>query len=470
MGPVSRRSFLGTCAAAPLLRAAPNRRYNVLFLIADDLNTELEPYGSTNVHTPNLSMLARKGVVFQQNHCQFPLCQPSRASLLSGRRPDTTGVYTLQTPTRAHMPDTIFLPEFFRKNGYFTAHAGKVYHTGDHAEDPRSWDEELREYGKTPDPKTIIRKVKGDGPKGHTFEYDVLNVSDPQMPDGMMAAKAVSYIEQAVRAGRPFFVGAGFRRPHAPYAAPKPHFDRHPWQSTSLPAGVPTPPLIKPAFNYAPPDRPMPEQQVREFRAAYFSCVDFVDAQVGVVLSALDRLNQWQTTVVVMTADHGYHLGDHGGLWHKLSLFENSTRVPLIVYAPGAAANGHACARLTESVDIYPSLVELCGFDAPSGLEGTSFAPLLGDPSKPWKRAAFSMVGRGDELAEAPEKIAFFGRTIRTERWRYTSWDGGKMGEELYDHASDPAELHNLATAAAHAATIRTLRSQLVEGWRAARL
>ena len=468
----SRRSFLRSCSVAPWVRtAAAAPRQNVVFIIADDLNTEVDCYGSRNTTTPNINRLARKGVVFGQNHCQFPLCQPSRASLLSGRRPDTTGVYTLKTPTRVRMKDTIFLPEFFRRNGYYTAHAGKVYHTGDAAEDPRSWDEEFREFGKTPPPEAIIRKVKGNGPKGHTFEWDVLNCSDAQMPDGIMAHKAVSYIEKAVRMNKPFFVGAGFRRPHAPYAAPKPYFDRHPWQNTSLPDSPPGQfaKLLKAAINYAPPDKPLTEEQVREFRAAYFSCVDFVDAQVGVVLDALDRLDLWKNTVVVFCADHGYHLGDHGGLWHKLSLFENGTRVPLIVYAPDQAANGYTCSRLTESVDIYPTLTELCGFDAPSGLEGTSVVPLLRNPARKWKRGAFCIVGRGEELAEAPENILFFGRTVRTEQWRFTEWDGGKQGEELYDHQADPGELNNLARTSAHAGTVKRLRSLLQEGWRSAR-
>jgi iduronate 2-sulfatase len=467
---VSRRSFLGSSLVAPGLMAAPRQRYNILFLIADDLNTELNCYGSRNVATPNLDRLAKNGVVFQQNHCQFPLCQPSRASLLSGRRPDTTGVYTLQTPTRIRLRETVFLPELFRQNGYYTAHAGKVYHTGEHAEDPRSWDEELREFGKNPPPEAIIRKVTANGPKGHTFEWDVLNYSDPQMPDGIVAQRAVAYIEKAVREGRPFFVGAGFRRPHAPYAAPQAYFARHPWQTASLPADPPGqfPKLLKAAVNYAPPDRPLTEQQVREFRAAYFACVDFVDAQVGIVLQALDRLSLWKNTIVVFSADHGYHLGDHGGLWHKLSLFENSTRVPLIVYAPDQPGNGSVCRRLTESVDLYQTLAELCGFDLPSGLEGTSLAPLLRNPTREWKRAAFCMVGRGEELAEAPERIAFFGRSVRTARWRYTEWDGGKRGEELYDHSADPGELNNLAKKPSHAETVRTLRQLLHAGWQSA--
>src|SRR5436190_4561053 len=460
----TRRSFFGAIAALPAIKAAAAaRRYNVLFMIADDLNTELDCYGSANVRTPNIARLARAGVIFGQNHCQFPLCQPSRASVLSGRRPDTTRVYTLKTPTRVQMPDAIFLPELFRKNGYYTAHAGKVYHTGDHAEDPRSWDDELRDFGKDPPAEAVIRKVKADGPRGHSFEWDILRTADDQTPDGITTRKAVAYMEHALGTGKPFLVGAGFRRPHSPYAAPQPWFERHPWQKTSLP---PDPAeqfqrLLPAAINYAAPDRPLTDQQVREFRAAYFACVEFVDSQVGVLLGAMDRLDLWKNTIVVLTADHSYHLGDHGGLWHKLSLFENSTRVPLIVYAPDQPANGKTCRRLTEGADIYPTLVELCGLDRPGGLEGKSVAPLLRNPGSPGKRAAYSMVGRGPEPAEAPENILFFGRTVRTERWRYTEWYQGKRGAELYDHSTDAGELNNLAEKKQHAATVRELRTLL---------
>jgi uncharacterized sulfatase len=467
---VTRRSVLGALTAAPAILHAAPERHNILLIVADDLNTELGCYGSRNVQTPNIDRLGRTGVIFQRNYCQFPLCQPSRASLLSGRRPDTTGVYTLKTPTRVRMPDAVFMPEFFRRNGYFSAHAGKVYHTGDHAEDPRSWDEELRDFGKDPPASTVIRQVKANGPKGHTFEWDVLNQTDEQTPDGTMSAKAVSYMESAIRMEKPFFVGCGFRRPHAPYAAPQPHFARHPWESTAPPPGPADQlqKLVKAAINYAPPEKPLTRRQVLEFRAAYFACVELVDAQVGVLLKAMDRLNLWKNTVVVLTVDHGYHLGDHGGLWHKLSLFENSARVPLIVYAPGQKGNGSVCRRLTEGVDVYPTVAELCGFDAPSGLEGSSVVPLLRDPSRSWKRAAYTMVGRGEELAEAPEKIAFFGRSIRTERWRYTEWDQENRGAELYDHDNDAGELNNLAGNAAHAGTRKDLARLLHAGWRAA--
>ncbi|MBL8175206.1 MAG: sulfatase-like hydrolase/transferase, partial [Bryobacterales bacterium] len=219
---MTRRSFL---ASLPLLAATS--RPNVLFVVADDLNNALGCYGHPDVRTPNLDRFARRAVVFDRAYCQFPLCQPSRTSLLSGRRPDSTRVLTLQTPTRQHLGDTVFLPEFFRKSGYFTAHAGKIFHTGDHAEDPRSWDEETRDYDKQTPSETILEQAKVQGPRGHSFAWSSTSQRDEDTPDGVFARTAASYIERAAKTKQPFFVATGFRRPHSPYSAPKPYFDRY---------------------------------------------------------------------------------------------------------------------------------------------------------------------------------------------------------------------------------------------------
>jgi uncharacterized sulfatase len=193
-----------------------------------------------------------------------------------------------------------------------------------------------------------------------------------------------------------------------------------------------------------------------------------MDAQFGVLIEAMDRMGLWDETVVIFTSDNGYHLGDHGGLWHKNTLFEESARVPLIVWAPGRRGMGSRCARLVELVDLYPTLAELCGLPAPDRLEGTSLAPLLEDPSRPWKKGAFTMQGRGKERTEAARDIVFTGHSVRTERWRYTEWDEGRQGIELYDHASDPSELRNLAGSSGHRIIERELRALLRGGWRAA--
>lgn len=470
----NRRQFLGSVAAAagasllPTALFAQNRqRRNVLFIVADDLNRALGCYGHPVVKSPNLDRLARRGVVFGNAQCQYPLCQPSRVSFLSGMRPDTTKVWTLQTPTREHLRDHVFLPEHFRNQGYFTAISGKVYHTGDHAEDPRSWEVESREFGKSPKPEEILEGAEAEGPKGHSFSWASLKTPDEQTPDGIVARRAVEYMERALREKRPFFVGAGFRRPHSPYAAPKKYFDMYALDSLPL---LRTPlghfsRLLPAAVNHDPPEKPLSDTVVRQFLRAYYASTSFMDAQAGVLFDALDRLKLWDNTVVVFVSDNGYHLGDHGGLWHKNTLFDQSLRLPLLAWAPGMKAGGKRCDRIVELVDIYPTLAALCGLPAVNGLEGYSFAPLLDDPGRAWKKAGFSMQGRGKEAAR---DIEYFGRSVRTERWRYTEWDEARKGVELYDHSRDPDELENLAGSPQHKAAAAELRRLLHAGWKAA--
>ncbi len=465
----TRRAFITSLPAAAVLKAA--RRPNVLFIVADDLNNDLGCYGHPVVRSPHIDALARRGVVFERAYCQFPLCQPSRVSFLSGRYPETTKVWSLDTPTRQYLGDTILLPEHFRRQGYFTAHAGKIFHTGDHAEDARSWDEELREFGKSPPKEAVLESGTAAGPEGHTFEWAVLRSKDEETPDGLVAHKAVEWMEKAVRAGKPFFVGAGFRRPHAPYAAPKKYFDQYVLERIPLPA---TPAdhagrLLPAAINLDPPHRPLLPEEVRRFRLAYWASVSFMDAQVGVLLEGLTRLGLWESTVVVFLSDNGYHLGDHGGLWHKNTLFEESARIPLIIYAPGMPGNGRRSQSLVELVDLYSTLAELCALPPPEGIEGVSLVPLLNDPSRPWKKGAFTVASRGEKREADPSPVAYLGRSVRTERWRYNEWDEGRRGAELYDHRTDPGELRNLAGDPRHASLRERLHRLLRAGWKAAR-
>jgi iduronate 2-sulfatase len=461
---MTRRQFAAALSAASLA-AAPAPRPNVLFLIADDCNDSLGCYGNPIVKTPHLDALARRATVFENAYCQFPLCQPSRTSLLSGLRPETTRVWTLATPTRQHIGDAALLPELFRRHGYFTAHAGKVFHTGPHAEDPRSWDEEKREFGKNPPRSEVLRSADDPEPSGHSFRWDVLRTADADTPDGIQARQTVTWLEQRAEDRRPFFLAAGFRRPHAPYAAPAPYFDLYPPDQMPLPRPDP-PPDVPAAANHPHPVRPLAPRVVREHLAAYYACVSFVDAQVGLILNALDRLNLRRNTIIVFLGDHGYHLGNHGGLWHKQTLFESAARAPLLLAAPGMAPG--RCPRLVEFVDIYPTLAELCGLPAPANLEGLSAVPLLRRPARAWKTAAFSMVGRSEKPGENAKDVAFTGRTIRTEQWRYTEWDDTHRGVELYDVRQDPSEIRNLAASSALAPVRADLARRLRAGWRAA--
>jgi iduronate 2-sulfatase len=461
---MTRRQFVATLAATPPA-AAPTQRPNVLFLIADDFNDSRGCYGKPMVKIPHLDALARRATVFENAYRQFSLCQPSPTSLLSGLRPETTRVWTLPTPTRQYIGDAILLPELFRRHGYFTAHAGKVFHTGLHAEDPRSWNEEKREFGKNPPRSEVLRSADAPPPHAHSFRWDVLRTADADTPDDIRARQTVTWLEPRAQDGRPFFIAAGFRRPHAPYSAPAPYFDLYPPDQMPLPRPDP-PPDVPTAANHSHPVRPLPLRVVREHLAAYYACVSFVDAQIGLILNALDRFNLRRNMIIVFLGDHGYHLGNYDGLWHKQTLVESSARAPLLLPAPGMAPG--RCRRLVKFVDVYPTRAELCGLPAPDNLEGLSAVPLLRRTARPSKSAAFSMVGRSDKPGESAKDVTFVGRTIRTERWRYTEWDDARRGVELWDTRKNPFEIRNLAAAPAFLPLQREIARRFRAGWRGA--
>jgi len=460
-------AVLSVVSCAEIGEAA--ERLNVLFIVSDDMNCELGCYGVDEVKTPSLDRLCERGMRFDAAFCQAPLCNPSRISLLSGLRPDRTGAYTLFTPTRTHIPDAVMLPECFRKNGYYTVQVGKIFHTGEGFEDPQSWDVLIPETGKQPPPEEVLKAGDPPGPVKHTIDWAILKTPDEDTPDGRVARQAVGYMKEAVAAKKPFFLGVGFRRPHAPYAAPKKYFDMYPPESTSPPPAAPegyAESLLPAALNHAWGPRPLTDQENRELRAAYFACNTFVDAQVGVLLDALDELGLWENTVVVFLGDHGYHLGDHGGLWHKSTMFDESCRVPLIVYAPHMKGAGRPCGELVEFVDLYPTLTQLCGLQSPGNLDGVSLAPQLDDPQRPGKGVAYSLIARNFNRRKNTEVVDFLGRSVRTDRWRYTEWDDGREGVELYDVEKDPQEFKNLADDPALAATRAELRALLLKDGR----
>jgi len=454
-----------------IAQAKEAKKLNVLFIVSDDLNNEVGVYGSI-VKTPSLERLAAHAVKFDRAYCNYPVCNPSRVSFLSGLRPDTTGVVDLPTPTRTYLKDTVMLPEYFRKNGYRSLKVGKIFHTGDQHEDPRSWDVDIRESAtaKTP-PKEYILKEFGE--RGL-----ILKVPDEMTWEYLVATQAVSFVEQSVAEGKPFFVAAGFRRPHAPYVAPKKYFDMYDVSKLKPRVGPPEhlAHIPKLALTYNLGEPALPADKAPATMNAYFASISFMDAQLGHLLDAVDRLKLWDNTVVVFISDHGYHMGEHGGLWHKMTLFEECCRIPVLVAAPGRKA-GVVSMRLVELVDLYPTLVELCGLPKQHELEGTSFAPLLNNPNREWKKAAFTVVGRvregsgekakgGEILANQQLDPKWMGRTVRTETWRYTEWPDGTS--ELYDHRADPYEYANLALSPQHAKTVAELRKLLHAGWKAA--
>lgn len=458
---LSRRCCLAsTLAAARLWPAVQAKPRNVLLVTADDMNCALGCYGHPIVRSPNLDRLAARGVLFENAHCQHPLCAPSRASFLSGTRPETNGVISLSVPTRRNLADWVMLPELFRRSGLFTAELGKIFHTGPEHEDPRSWDYRLPESGKIPPKEEVLREHVAGQPRNHTMSWHVLRTPDEQTPDGILARRAVELMRDCQARRQPFFLGVGFRRPHAPYAAPKRYFDLYDPERIPLPSRQSAADLPEAAWYELSNQPPLTDSQQREYMAAYFACNSFVDAQVGVLLAALDELRLWENTVVVFLSDNGYHIGEHG-MWHKMTLFEQSTRVPLIVYAPGARSNGRRVRGLVELLDLYQTIAQLCGLEPPPGLEGASLVPLLEDPSGPGKRAVYSMVGRHRDRRLSHQRPEWFGRSVRTERWRYTEWDEGRRGRELYDHRTDPGETRNLAGNPRYAEIVAQMRSLL---------
>ena len=435
-----------TCAAAAV-------KPNVLFIAVDDLGTRTHCYGQPLVQSPNIDRLAARGVLFERAYCQFPLCSPSRVPLLTGLRPETTRVFDLKTDFRENLPDAVTLPQSFKKNGYFVARVGKIFHFGvpgqigtNGLDDARSWDQVVNPRGRDKDEEAKVVNYTPNRGLGSAMSFYASDGADEEQTDGQGATAAIKLLEE--HRGEPFFLGVGFYRPHTPYVAPKKYFDLYPLEKIELPFNPPDDhdDIPQPAANIRPLNYGLSDEQCRQCTQAYFAALSFMDAQVGRVLDALDRLKLTENTIVVLWGDHGYLLGEHGQ-WMKQSLFEESARVPLIIAAPSAKGNGKACPRVVETIDIYPTLVDLAGIAPPADLAGVSLRPLLDDPTHAWGRPAFTQVQRND----------FPGRSVRTQRWRYTEWDHGRRGVELYDHDNDPREFKNLAKDPKYASVVSEL-------------
>jgi len=451
------RNFLLTCAAAALAlcSTAParageaGRKLNVLCIVVDDLNNDLGCYGHAVVKSPNIDRLADRGVRFDRAYCQYALCAPSRWSFLSGLRPETTGIFDFQTLLRSRMPNVVFLPQLFRQNGYFTAGMGKIFHDMRQSDAKISWDVYEDKMGEDAQEAAAVKK-RYSYPQGkRPFEWTKLDGSGEKTRDGITARGIAKFMEDKAKAGKPFFVAAGFHNPHLPWTAPAKYFDLYPPERIPNPKAPPLKNIPAIALMTELTGNPAPRSRT-EAMAAYYACISFMDAQVGVLLDTLDRLQLWDDTIVVLISDHGYHLGDHNGLWAKLTVFEQAARVPCIIAAPGHG-KGKSSSRIVELVDILPTLAELCGLKKPARLEGKSLVPLLKQGNAPWDRPAYIMVHHHGAL----------GKSVRTSRWRYTEWDDGKKGAELYDHDRDPGEYDNLARNPAHAGAIGELKQLL---------
>jgi len=449
----------GLAGAQPAwAEAQPPRKWNVLFLAVDDLSSRLGCYGHPIVQSPHIDRVAARGVRFDQAYCQYPLCNPSRTSLLTGRYPTTTQVMDNLRYFRDTFPDWVTLPQHFRASGYVTARTGKIFHGG--IDDEKSWVE-----GSEPRvPRKQRTPAQQEQYRTTSDRWLAVEGEGQDQPDYRTASRAIELLEKYK--DQPFFIAVGFVKPHSPLVAPKKFFDLYDPAKIPLPGDFTSKPTVGPGV---PEEalasngdlfiaRDATPEEARRMIAAYFACVSFMDAQVGRVLGALERLNLHNNTVIVLFGDHGYHLGEKGKWSKHGSLYEVTARVPLLVAAPGVKGNGQASAGTVELLDIYPTLAELCGLPIPQGLEGQSFVLLLNSPQAQWNDHAYTVATRG--------KI--FGRSVRTEQYRYTEWDQQGKKAELYNHQTDSHEMHNLAGEPGYATVVEKLRQLLRAGLPAA--
>lgn len=474
---------------------------NVVFIAVDDLRTALSCYGDPNAITPNIERLAARGMVFERAYCQQAVCNPSRASLMTGLRPDTIRVWDLKSHFRQELPpqqadlpqfstgthfriaqpDVVTLPQLFKQHGYQARAVGKIFHGSPELEDPPSWSAPAQ-YNVTlrRDDSYVLPEnhnppaLSWPGPKMAATEC--ADVPDNAYGDGKVTDVAVDLLAELKET--PFFLAVGFRKPHLPFSAPKKYWDIYDPERITAPED-PTRPLGIPdyawhesrelrGYNDIPDEGPLPEALVRQLRHAYYACVSYMDAQVGRLLDALDANGLADNTAIILWGDHGYHLGEKA-LWCKTTNYELDTRAPLILSVPGQANAGGRTRALVEFVDIYPTLAACCGLPVPEDREGVSLLPLLDDPNQPWKKAAFSQFPRPWTYRGQPEVMGY---TLRTEDYRYTEWlhfdTRQTLARELYDHRQDAAEVHNVAESPEYAAVVAEHHAILHAGWRAA--
>ena len=430
--------------------ASASESPNVLFIVADDLRPELGCYGVDTVHSPNIDRLAKKGMLFQNAYVQYPVCNPSRSSFLSGLRPHETGILTNPVPFRSKLPDLVTLPQLFRESGYFTAGIGKVFHSGQDThghpapfQDPQSWDHFFDSTGTLPAAgRTGEGRNLTDG-RLKWCQWRAADGDDEDQADGANVTEALRVLND--RRDKPFFLALGIHKPHDPFVAPRRYFDLYPEDSIQLAQG---PADRSPQVRYAIPNHrdfaSFTDRERREFKRAYHACVSYADAQIGRILDALDQHGLWDNTIVIFMGDHGYHLGEHEW-WNKVTVYELGSRAPLIAWVPGATGMGKPTDALVEFVDLYPTLADYAGLTPPHQLSGWSLRPILSEPSSAGKQAAYTQVNRGKII----------GRSVRTKRWRYTEWGpNGTEGIELYDHEDRPGEYFNRAEAPDAAAII----------------
>lgn len=438
--------------------AADNKKPNVLFIISDDLRTELGCYGSALAKTPNIDKLAAQGVRFDRAYCQFPLCNPSRASMLTGRNPGITGVLGNRTDFRTAHPDWVTLPQLFQQNGYVTLRTGKIFHGG--IDDSISWTEggdpsrnlpgmdEDERRSTPPRAENASQSRTNANRSARTSASDrwvVLEGDGEAHGDYKTADRAIKYLRD--NKDKSFFLAVGFVKPHSPPTAPKKFYDLWDVEKIPLPVDFSPRPTVPPGFPKAsirPRNsdlfigRDASEHEAKEMIRAYLASSAWMDWNVGRVLAELDQQGLRDNTIIVFWGDHGYQLGEKGK-WSKAgSLFEQGDRTPFIVVDPRSTSKGQACERVVQNLDFYPTLTELCNLTPPKEIEGRSLVPLLKQPKAEWNHPAFTVWSEDGKT--------FHGVAVRNERWRYAEFGvDGKNGAMLLDSQVDPLDLKNVA-------------------------
>lgn len=454
-----------------LLWAASPRRLNVLFIAVDDLRVELGCFGSSHVQSPHIDRLAERGTVFTRAYCQQTVCNPSRASMLTGMRPDTLRVWDLPTHFRENRPQAVTLPQLFKRHGYHTQCIGKIFHNwrqDNWKGDPVSWSVPSvlhynSHYNDTPQVEGEIppNLASGTGTRRMT---ECRDVPDSAYFDGRVADRAIKTLRQLKQAADTFFLAVGFWKPHLPFNAPKRYWDLYDRKKIPVPTHLETPGQV-PAIaltDYRFDGRKEPDQ-LRELHHGHLAAISYLDAQVGRVLNELDTLGLRDNTVIVFWSDHGLHIGEHG-LIRKTTVFELDARVPMIIATP-QHPGARRCQALVELLDVFPTLVELCNLPTPRDTEGVSLVPLLANPDRSVKSVALTQIPRPAYPRGKPPQV--MGYSIRTMRYRYTEWCDFKTGalkaHELYDHGQDPKETVNVAGEARYAEAMEGLAKQLRE-------
>jgi iduronate 2-sulfatase len=449
-------------------------RYNVLFIISDDLRPELGAYGVADIKTPNIDALAARSTRFDRAYAQYPVCNPSRSSFLTGRYPTETKVLNNNDYFRKIDPTSVTLPQFFKNNGYSTLRVGKIFHGG--IDDQISWteggeptDPNITERG-NPNAKPAVRASVGEDEPDSTAGQPanakasnsdriiVLEGDGEKHGDYKTATKAIDYIHRYKN--KPFFLAVGFVKPHSPPTAPKKFFDLYDVNKIPLPIDFGTTPKALPGapeISIAPRNadlfigRESTPELSREMKRAYWASTSFVDAQVGRVLDELDKNGLRDNTIIVFFGDHGYHLGEKGKWSKAYSLYELGLRVPLLIAVPGQKAQSSK--RIVELLDLFPTLTELCGLPKPERQSGVSLAALLKKPDSQLDRPAYAVTIYRQ----------FTGKSVRTAQWHYAEWDEGKAGSMLYETEKDPSELHNLSGDPKYAKVVAEMKALLAK-------